>query len=131
MILIAVLALNTSAQENIKNENVYFNVDEMPEFPGGEKALINFLKEKISYPEEAKKQGIQGKVFVSFVVDENGKITSARIERSAGDILDKEALRVINLLPEWKPGKNAGVNVNTGITIPINFELAKEEPGEK
>jgi len=95
----------------------------MPEYPGGETALMNDLIGAIKYPEEAKKNGVQGKVFVSFVVDEQGKVTNAKIERGVEASLDKESLRVVNGLKTWKPGKEKGKAVKVAFTIPINYAL--------
>jgi protein TonB len=95
----------------------------MPEYPGGETALMNDLIGEIKYPEEAKKNGVQGKVFVSFVVDEQGKVTNAKIERGVEASLDKESLRVVNGLKTWKPGKEKGKAVKVAFTIPINYAL--------
>jgi TonB family protein len=95
----------------------------MPEYPGGEQALMNDLMGSIKYPDEAKKNGIQGKVFVSFVVDEHGKVTNAKIERGVNPALDAESLRVVNGLKIWKPGKEKGKAVKVAYTIPINYAL--------
>jgi len=98
-------------------------VEEMPEFPGGETALRTYIAGAIKYPEDAKKAGIQGKVFVTFVVDKTGKVVDAKIARGASPSLDKEALRVTETLPAWKPGKQRGENVAVQYTIPIQFAL--------
>jgi len=95
----------------------------MPEYPGGDEALKNDLIGSIKYPEEARKNGIQGKVYVSFVVDEQGKVTNAKIERGVEPSLDKEALRVISNLPRWSPGLQGGKPVRVSYTVPINFVL--------
>ena len=108
---------------NTGDEQVFVVVEEMPEFPGGEVALRNFIAENIKYPAEAKSKGIQGKVFVTFVVSKTGKTESAKIARGVDPLLDSEALRVVASLPEWKPGKQRGVNVNVSYTIPVQFKL--------
>jgi TonB family protein len=104
-------------------DQVFVVVEEMPEFPGGEQALRDFIAKEVKYPEDAKKAGIQGKVFVTFVVDKTGKVLDAKIARSASPSLDKEALRVTESLPAWKPGKQRGENVAVSYTIPIQFKL--------
>jgi periplasmic protein TonB len=104
-------------------DGVYQEVDEMPEYPGGDEALRNDLIGSIKYPEEARKNGIQGKVFVSFVVDEKGKVTNAKIERGVEPSLDKESLRVVGELKTWNPGKEKGKIVKVAYTIPINYAL--------
>jgi len=126
---IAVAVLFTSVlchaqnNENKSKDGVYEQVEVMPEYPGGEQALMNDLIGSIKYPDEAKKNGIQGKVFVSFVVDEQGKITNAKIERGVNPALDAESLRVVNGLKTWKPGKEKGKAVKVAYTIPINYAL--------
>ncbi|WP_340112429.1 M56 family metallopeptidase [Maribellus mangrovi] len=102
---------------------VFIVVEEMPEFPGGDAALRQFIVNEVKYPELAHENGIQGKVFVNFVVTKSGSIANARIVRGVDPILDKEALRVINTLPAWKPGKQKGQAVNVSYTVPINFAL--------
>jgi TonB family protein len=104
-------------------DQVFVVVEEMPEFPGGEQALRDFIAKEVKYPEDAKKAGIQGKVYVTFVVDKTGKVLDAKIARSASPSLDKEALRVTESLPAWKPGKQRGENVAVSYTIPIQFKL--------
>jgi len=111
------------AQENKSKNGVYNEVEEMPEYPGGVNALMSEIAANVKYPEEAKKNGIQGKVYVSFVVDEQGKVTNAKIERGVEASLDKESLRVVNGLKTWKPGKEKGKAVKVAYTIPINYAL--------
>ncbi len=102
---------------------VFFIVEEMPEFPGGEAALRRFIAEAIKYPVIAQENGIQGKVYVTFVVDKDGGISEAKIARGVDPSLDKEALRVVNSLPKWKPGKQRGKPVRVSYTVPISFVL--------
>jgi TonB family protein len=105
------------------DEQIFFIVEEMPEFPGGEQALRKFIANNIEYPVSAQENGIQGKVYVTFVVDKNGEVANARIARGVDPSLDQEALRVVNSLPKWIPGKQRGQNVNVSYTVPINFAL--------
>jgi len=121
--LFTTVLCQAQTKENKSKDGVYQEVEEMPEYPGGEKALMNDLIGKIKYPEEAKKNGIQGKVFVSFVVDEQGKVTNAKIERGVEASLDTESLRVVSELKTWKPGKEKGKAVKVAYTIPINYAL--------
>jgi TonB family protein len=104
-------------------EEIFFIVDDMPEFPGGEMELRKYMANNISYPEEALKKGIQGKVYVTFVVDAKGQVANAKIARGVDPSLDREALRVVNSLPAWIPGKQKGKPVNVSYTVPINFAL--------
>lgn len=103
-------------QEGVKDK-----VEVMPEFKGGMDALIKYMGANIKYPKESKKEGT---VYVSFVVDEKGKITNAEITKSVVDVLDKEALRVVKNMPNWKPGKDKGKNVKVKMTLPISFKLS-------
>lgn len=114
---------NTQAQEKKSNDGVYFNAEKMPEYTGGIEALKSDIMKSVKYPEEAKKKGIQGKVFVSFIIDENGKLTNAKIARGVEPSLDKEALRVVNQLKDWSPGMDEGKPVKVSFTLPIQFAL--------
>jgi TonB family protein len=105
------------------DEEVFVIVEDMPEFPGGELALRNYLNEKLDYPQVAKENGIEGKVYVTFVVGSDGKVRDAKIARGVDPALDAEALKVVSSLPEWKPGKQRGQNVAVFYTVPINFSL--------
>lgn len=110
-------------QEEEEETEVFFIVEEMPEFPGGELALRKWIANEIKYPVIAQENGIQGKVYVTFVVGKDGSISNATIARGVDPSLDKEALRVVNALPKWKPGKQRGKPVNVSYTVPINFVL--------
>jgi TonB family protein len=105
------------------DEQIFYVVEDMPEFPGGEMALRQYIAGAVKYPEDAVKKGIQGKVYVTFVVAKDGTIADAKIARGVEPSIDAEALRVINSLPEWKPGKQRGQAVNVSYTVPINFKL--------
>jgi protein TonB len=115
--------IETAAEEEEEDTQVFFIVEEMPEFPGGDLALRKYIANSIKYPVIAQENGIQGKVYVTFVVGKDGKVTNARIARGVDPSLDKEALRVVNALPPWKPGKQRGKPVNVSYTVPINFVL--------
>ena len=114
---------NAEIKDKTGNDEVFYMVEDMPEFPGGETALRKEITGSIQYPGIAVENDIQGKVFVSFVVAKNGEITNAKIARGIHPALDKEALRVINSLPKWDPGKQKGEVVNVSYTVPINFAL--------
>ncbi|MDA3819365.1 MAG: energy transducer TonB [Candidatus Delongbacteria bacterium] len=98
-------------------------VEDKPEFPGGDAALMKFLSKHTKYPEIAKENGIQGKVYVQFVIDKNGNVTSVSIVRGVDPYLDKEAKRVVSQLPDWKPGQQRGQPVPVTYIVPINFKL--------
>ncbi|MDA3880098.1 MAG: energy transducer TonB [Prolixibacteraceae bacterium] len=105
------------------DNGVFVIVEEMPVFPGGELALRRWISNNIDYPVIAAENGIQGKVYVTFVVDKDGSVSDARIARGVDPSIDKEALRVVNSLPKWKPGKQRGKPVRVSYTVPINFQL--------
>ena len=96
----------------------------MPAYRGGQQALIQFLSENVKYPEDARKNGIEGRVIVQFVVDKDGSIVKVKVLRSGGDkSLDNEAIRVIKSMPNWKPGTERGKNVRVKYKLPVNFRL--------
>jgi periplasmic protein TonB len=99
----------------------------MPEFPGGKDALFTYIGKNLKYPEEAVENGIQGVVFVTFVVETDGKITGASILRGLGGALDKEALRVVSGMPNWMPGMQAGKAVRVKYNLPIRYKLAEDK----
>ncbi|MDL2262872.1 energy transducer TonB [Bacteroidales bacterium OttesenSCG-928-I21] len=99
-------------------------VEEKPVFPGDEIALQKFIAQNTVYPPVAKELGVQGRVFVQFVIDKTGKVTKVQIARGVDPALDAEALRVVKLLPNWSPGKQRGKNVPVTFIVPINFKLS-------
>lgn len=114
----------TEAEMDVDQQDPVFEiVENMPEFPGGTEAMLKFLNDNIVYPEVAKKNKIQGRVIVQFVVSKEGKVTNPKIARSVEANLDAEALRVIGLLPTWKPGQQRGQNVAVKFTVPVVFRL--------
>lgn len=112
-----------SPAKSSKGELIYTVVEQMPIFTGGEKELRNFLVTAVKYPPEAIKNGMQGKVFVTFVVAKDGSVVDAKIVRGVAPTLDAEALRVVNSMPKWTPGKQGGKEVAVQYTLPINFVL--------
>jgi protein TonB len=110
-------------EEEEEDAPVFFIVEEMPEFPGGESALHQYIAKSIKYPVIAQENGIQGRVYVSFVINAKGEVTDIKIARGVDPALDKEAIRVIKNMPKWKPGKQRGKPVKVSFTVPINFVL--------
>ena len=123
MVIDVAPVVSTQEEEEEEDSQIFFIVEEMPEFPGGEAALRQYIAKTIEYPVIAQENGIQGRVYVTFVVNTDGSITDARIARGVDPSLDKEALRVVNTLPKWKPGKQRGKPVRVSYTVPINFVL--------
>lgn len=115
----------------VKTEVAYREVEVQPQFPGGTEALIEFLSKNIKYPEEAKKSGIQGKVFVNFIVRSTGEVTDVKIQRGIGGGCDEEALRVVKLMPKWTPGMVKGKIVAVGFVVPIQFRLDADKKKEE
>lgn len=104
-------------------EEVFIIVEQMPQFPGGDEALLKYLATSVKYPVIAQENGIQGRVFVSFVIDKNGEVTNVRVARPFDPNLDKEAVRVVQSMPKWTPGKQRGKPVKVSYNVPINFVL--------
>lgn len=98
-------------------------VEQMPDFPGGQSQLVKYIAEHVRYPAVAQENGIQGTVFVSFVVDRNGKVTRVVVSRGVDAALDKEAMRVVSTMPDWSPGRQGGRAVSVSYTVPIKFRL--------
>lgn len=98
-------------------------VENMPQFPGGPSKLFEFLAQNVNYPTEAEKANIQGRVIATFVVEKDGSISNAKVVKSIDPSLDAEALRVINAMPNWLPGKQNGKEVRVKYTVPISFHL--------
>lgn len=115
--------LKREVEGKLTERKVYTVVEEQPEFPGGDKAMWDFLGRHIKYPETAAKANVQGRVFLSFVVSETGETEDIAILKGVGYGCDAEAIRVLKLFPKWKPGKQNGVPVNVKYNLPINFQL--------
>ncbi len=112
------------ASNNNTDDDVIFSVVENePEYPGGEKALYNYIIKNVKYPKSTLDKGIEGTVIVEFVVEKNGKISNVKAVKSVSPELDAEAIRVISKMPKWKPGVLRGEKVSTRWRLPINFQL--------
>ncbi len=109
--------------EEVEEEEIFTIVEQMPEFPGGEAELFKYLGNNIKYPTMAQDAGIQGVVFVTFVVEKNGEVTGARVLRGIGGGCDEEALRVVKSMPKWKPGEQRGKKVKVQYNVPVRFTL--------
>lgn len=109
-------------------EEVLAEVDKMPKFPGGEKGLQKFIKENMQYPALAKERGLEGKTTCAVIINKEGKVTSVQvIEGSGFTLLDREAVRLLNTLPQWEPGSNKGEVVSVIRKIAVDFSLGKKK----
>ena len=107
-----------------EEENKIFEVvEQMPQFPGGPAALMDYLNKNIHYPVVAAENGTQGRVSISFVVEKDGSITDVQVARSVDPSLDKEAARVVRGMPRWQPGKQNGSFVRVKYIVPVTFRL--------
>ena len=115
-------AMGQTNKNSNKNEKVYVVEEELPSYPGGNEALLKFLESNLRYPAQAIKSGIQGKVMVNFVVTAEGKVTNIKIMRGVTDELDKEALRLAGLMPDWNPASHNGKTMSMAVTMPVVFK---------
>jgi len=116
-------APQAAAHEDEDIEEIFVVVEVKPEFPGGQKALMEFLNKNMKYPTIAAETGIQGTVYVQFVVNRDGKIVDVVVMRGVHESLDREAIRVVQLMPPWTPGKQQGKTVRSRFTLPVRFQL--------
>ena len=107
----------------VEENKVFDMVEEMPSFPGGPAALMQFLQSNTHYPAVAQENGVQGRVTASFVVEKDGSITDVQVARSADPSLDKEAIRVVKSMPRWTPGRQNGSTVRVKFNVPVTFKL--------
>jgi len=122
----SVTLLTSTGEKMTKDkEGVYNRTEPMPEFPGGQPALSAYVENHLNYPQQAVDDNKTGTVRVSFIVDENGKIINPHVvgNNKVGDGLDEEAVKVVENMPAWKPGKVKGKNVKTRLELPITFQL--------
>lgn len=110
-------------EEEPAEQEVFLIVEQMPVFPGGDAELRKFLAQSVKYPVIAQENGIQGRVFVKFVIAADGSVTNVEVARPFDPNLDKEAVRVVKSMPKWTPGKQRGKAVRVSYTVPINFVL--------
>ena len=110
-------------EEEVEEQEIFQVVEEMPEFPGGMGECMKFLGKNIKYPTISQENGVQGRVIVQFVVNKDGSIVDPVVVRGVDPYLDKEALRVIAMMPKWKPGKQRGKAVRVKYTVPVMFRL--------
>ena len=108
---------------NLVSNEIFQIVEEMPQFPGGEQKLMEYISENIKYPQNARETGIQGRVFVGFIVEPDGSVSNVKLLRGIGGGCDEEAIRVIKSLPKWEPGKQRGKAVRVAYQLPVFFRI--------
>ena len=127
MLLLAVCChMTAQAQKTVvsqTNQKVYESVEQMPEYPGGMQAMVEFLQTNMKYPEDAAKQKVEGRVMVQFVVETDGSISDVHVARQVFPSLDAEAVRVVQVMPKWTPGKEKGRVVRVKYNLPIVFRM--------
>ncbi|MFZ4401250.1 MAG: energy transducer TonB [Bacteroidales bacterium] len=133
MLIITLSGINKQliAQDNENKADVFTIVEKAPEFPGGDKARVKFLIKNLVYPKTARETGIEGTVFISFVVETDGSISHSKVIRGIGGGCDEEAIRVIKLMPKWEPGKQSGKNVRVQFNMPFKFTLSNDKVKEE
>lgn len=110
--------------EDVDDERIFDVVEENASFPGGDDACFKWLQKNIKYPSICQEQGVQGRVIVAFVVNRDGSIVDAKVVRSPDDHLSEEALRVVKLMPKWKPARQGNKTVRCRFNLPVNFRLS-------
>ena len=109
-----------------EKDSLFMVVDEQPRYPGGEEARMKYIQENLNYPKKARESGIQGIVYISFIVEADGRITNVEVRRGIGGGCDKAAMRVVKNMPRWEPGIQKGKAVRTTFHMPIRFKLTEE-----
>ena len=123
MMLVLLFSFMTSTAQTKKNDMVFDVVEVMPQFPGGQIAMLQYIMKNMKYPEQAMKEGIQGRVAVRFIVEKDGSISDVKPILSVHPLLNKEAVRVVKSMPKWTPGKQNGKPVRVRFNLPIMFKL--------
>ena len=123
MMLVLLFSFMTSTAQTKKNDMVFDVVEVMPQYPGGPIAMLKYIMENMKYPEQAMKEGIQGRVTVRFIVEKDGSISDVRPVLSVHPLLNKEAVRVVESMPKWSPGKQNGKPVRVRFNVPVMFKL--------
>ena len=124
LVLLFVANTNATAQnKKAANDKVLEKAEVMPEYPGGEQAMMQFVADNVKYPQDAIDKEISGRVLVSFVVEKDGSIGDVKVVKGIGGGCDEEAVRVVNAMPKWKPGMDKGKPVRVSYMMPITFKL--------
>ena len=125
VLAILLMANTTVTAQNKKaaNDKVYEKVEVMPEFPGGDQAMMDFVAKNVQYPKEAMEKEISGRVLVGFIVEKDGSISETEVVKGIGGGCDEEAVRVVKAMPKWKPVKQKGKPVRVHFMLPLTFKL--------
>lgn len=130
IVLVALSVLcstSAMAQTVVEDDAIFVVAENAPEFPGGEDSLYAYIARNIVYPEAAKKEKIEGRVFVTFIVEKDGQVSSVKLLRDIGGGCGEEAIRVLKSMPKWKPGTQRGKPVRVQFNLPVSFELQDED----
>ncbi|MBQ5891053.1 MAG: energy transducer TonB [Bacteroidales bacterium] len=131
LLLSAIFLTNIAfCQNEVKvsdDDAIFFVVEVQPEFPGGMDSMYAYIVKNLKYPEAAKEKGIEGRVFVSFIIEKDGSISNILIKRAIGGGCEEAAVEMIKNMPKWKPGKQRGKPVRFQFVLPIKFELPKDK----
>jgi protein TonB len=119
-----VAVVEQKEEEEVEERQIFMVVEEAPSFPGGDEMRMKYLSDNIKYPQIAKESGIQGTVYITFVVERDGSVTDIKVMRGIGGGCDEEAIRVVQSMPKWMPGKQRGKPVRVQFNMPIKFTLS-------
>ncbi len=122
-LILLTASLNYAQVQHESDTVIFIDVEEPPTFPGGDSAMVAYLKHNLHYPPAEKEKGIQGKVFVGFVIEKDGVVSNVEVKRGIGEECDAEAVRVVKEMPNWDPGKQSGIVVRTAMVLPISFKI--------
>ncbi|MFW6019813.1 MAG: energy transducer TonB [Bacteroidales bacterium] len=129
-ILLSFLMLTPVMVQAQDEEEIFSVVEDAPQFPGGEKARVNFIKDNLEYPESARKNNVEGTIYITFVVEQDGSISEVELLRGIEESCNKEALKVVKSMPKWRPGKQRGKAVRVRFNMPIRFKLEDQKTDE-
>lgn len=131
LLLSAIFLTNIAfCQNEVKvsdDDAIFFVVEVQPEFPGGMDSMYAFIQKNLIYPEKAKAEGIEGRVFITFTIEKDGSVSNVKILRGIGSGCDEVAKEVVEKMPKWKPGTQRGKPVRVQFNLPIKFELEKDK----
>lgn len=119
------------AQRSEETNKKQIIVEKLPEFPGGEESLFQYIKDNVKYPDKANRKGIEGRVVVNFIIDKDGNVTKPKVLSGIGYGCDEEALRVVAAMPKWTPGTQRGKPIAVAYNLPVRFKLLDKKKRKK